>query len=263
MIIGIKEMQSYGKEMLQEVIDVFERNNLVYYACFGTVLGAVRHKDIIPWDHDIDLAIPITEREKVNKVLIEQLDPKYKVWTPQDNGFGLLFTRIGLAGYKHEKLHIDLYYIVGAPEGEKLQRRFTYETAKVSRLLQDKYYVHFSKENSFLGRLKVACLKIRASLFSEKYLRGKFERLLKMYDYESAQYITIPIEVYGTKKIFNKQVFGLGTQQEFGEITIVIPMDYTQYLEQIYGDYMKYPEKNHIDKMLNTMWKIEQNKGAY
>lgn len=53
----------------QEILDVFHdictSYNLRYSLGFGTLLGAVRHGGFIPWDDDIDIAMPRNDYEKL------------------------------------------------------------------------------------------------------------------------------------------------------------------------------------------------------
>lgn len=46
--------------------ELFEKNKIWYIAAYGTLLGAVRHWDIIPWDDDGDV---IVNRKDVSKIL--------------------------------------------------------------------------------------------------------------------------------------------------------------------------------------------------
>ncbi len=57
-------------KILSELKAFFEKNNLKYNADFGTLLGAIRHRGIIPWDDDIDISMP---RKDFN-FLIEHAD---------------------------------------------------------------------------------------------------------------------------------------------------------------------------------------------
>ena len=42
-----------------------EQNGIDYWACGGTLLGAVRHSGFIPWDNDIDVCIMLSDLNKV------------------------------------------------------------------------------------------------------------------------------------------------------------------------------------------------------
>ena len=44
-------------QLMKDVHEVFEANNLEYWLEGGTLLGAVRHGGIIPWDNDLDVCI--------------------------------------------------------------------------------------------------------------------------------------------------------------------------------------------------------------
>ena len=55
-------------ELLKYFIKVCQNHNLTYYLAEGSCLGAVRHKGFIPWDDDIDVAMPRPDYEAFLKV---------------------------------------------------------------------------------------------------------------------------------------------------------------------------------------------------
>lgn len=54
----IEEIKKIEIEALQAVHMFCQEHNLRYYLWGGTLLGAIRHDGFIPWDDDIDIAMP-------------------------------------------------------------------------------------------------------------------------------------------------------------------------------------------------------------
>lgn len=51
----IREMQMAMKNILDVVDEVCVKNDIPYWLCSGTLIGAVRHGGFIPWDDDLDI----------------------------------------------------------------------------------------------------------------------------------------------------------------------------------------------------------------
>lgn len=60
-------------EVLHVVAGVCKNNEIRYFADGGTLLGAVRHKGMIPWDDDIDICVVREEYNRLIQVLPKAL----------------------------------------------------------------------------------------------------------------------------------------------------------------------------------------------
>ena len=52
-------------------------NNLQYFAVGGTLLGAVRHNGFIPWDDDIDVAMPRPDYDRLAELMGSKIFDHY------------------------------------------------------------------------------------------------------------------------------------------------------------------------------------------
>lgn len=62
--------------------EICEKHGLRYYANSGMLLGAVRHNGFIPWDDDLDLAMPREDYEKFMEIAPKELGAPYFLRTP-------------------------------------------------------------------------------------------------------------------------------------------------------------------------------------
>lgn len=54
----LQEIHRLSLSILLDVKKLCDSSGLDYYLTYGSLLGAVRHKGFIPWDDDIDIAVP-------------------------------------------------------------------------------------------------------------------------------------------------------------------------------------------------------------
>ena len=113
----MKKVWAVELDLLSEYQRVCEKYGLKYWACDGTLLGAVRHKGFIPWDDDVDIHMPRDDYEVLCKVAANEFDYPYFFQTSEtDIGFGRTFARIrnsGTTGIQKRELKADIKYNQG------------------------------------------------------------------------------------------------------------------------------------------------------
>lgn len=64
----VKKIWATELSILEEFIKVCDQYGLSYYANGGTLLGAIRHGGFIPWDNDIDVAMPRPDFDRLLQI---------------------------------------------------------------------------------------------------------------------------------------------------------------------------------------------------
>lgn len=126
-------------DIRKTILDMFHRlcqeNNLQYSLGYGTLLGAVRHGGMIPWDDDIDVVMP---REDYDRLEAMYKDPscqdRYQFVNHRNHpeiktkiGYYIDFmTLVEVAGIKKEYngIHIDVYPIDVMPCDRRTQKKY-------------------------------------------------------------------------------------------------------------------------------------------
>lgn len=252
MNLSISEIQQYGTEMLKTVVGILEEHQLPYILFYGSMLGAVRHRGPIPWDYDIDIAIPEASMDAFLRSMKADLPDKYWVDFRAPGMMKLSMPRIGLAGYSSVMLHIDVYRVVGFPKQEWRQRLFN----KYSRLQKS---IRCAKVYQYTGKKlkKARIIRALTCLHSADHYALKYDKACKHYDYDRAEYIGFNAGYHFETLVYTKELFDTKLVP-YADFQVRIPKNSDQVLKRLYGDYMKYPSEESREKALNAVYHVEE-----
>ena len=93
--IGIEELKRIQIGILKHLDAFCNENNLKYFMCGGTLLGAVRHKGFIPWDDDIDIMMKREDYDKLIELYPKNDNSNFKLFSYElDKSFPYPFAKM-------------------------------------------------------------------------------------------------------------------------------------------------------------------------
>ena len=96
------ELRKANLDLLSKFDKFCGEHGIKYFITFGTLLGAVRHGDMIPWDDDIDVTMLRSEYYKLIKISKQKYPEGCELLTPGEDksfcGFTPMFKDNGYVG---------------------------------------------------------------------------------------------------------------------------------------------------------------------
>lgn len=243
----LRQAQICMLNIMVEVDKICRKNNIPYWLDSGTLIGAVRHGGFIPWDDDIDICILEKDYKRLREALIKELPSRYIFCDSKTDAyfFETCYCRVKdtytscdyplFYKQKSQGLWIDIIPLIPAtPKWYKSGVEYIY--GRVSREIHN-----FSTSK---GLPKWQCLLNKTIA----YLLYPIAYILRIIGNIWAKCCNNQELMFNWGSCFNSrrylnEVFPL-SKIEFENHKFYAPCNTHAYLQRIYGDYMKLPEKS-------------------
>ena len=226
-VMSHKEVQAANLNLLCKFKEICDENGLSYFLDAGTLLGAVRHQGFIPWDYDVDVAMPFEDIKRLTEVscssgryefISYENHTKLGVSAFADNNFSLYSPGYGMV----LPLFIDIFHILGC--GNSIQE--VIQSKKIMEEGFNEHYIHshtsaFDKVNRF-----------------PKINRKKFE---PAFDVADSRFLMVASSYAIQRYAFEAEWYQDYTEVTFEGQTFRAPYKYREVLSATYGAYSTLP----------------------
>lgn len=252
-ITNLKTIQDIELSALQFIDTVCRKHGIRYFLAGGTLLGAVRHQGFIPWDNDVDLAMPRKDYEEFIRVVEQEYtDTPYRIARITDDndyfyGYAKLYDSRTIM-YEHSYSNamdwlgtfIDLFPLDGFGDDPKFAKTLFYQARHTIRR------ICISRTMVGAKTLKEKCGRIHHYLrYTLLQGRGRsmaqLSHRLQQYDFDSSAYIASTCGIRGEKEILPQQLFSNTCKKAFEGLMLPAPIGWHEYLTAMYGNYMQLP----------------------
>lgn len=238
------EMQKIELKILKHIIKFCDENNIKYFLYGGTLLGAIREKGFIPWDDDIDIAMPRNDYDKFIKTY--KNDEQYILTSHElTNEYYFPFAKVFdnhtyLDERTTKRIEMGVYVDI-FPIDVFDNCKFKYFFNKLKRGLIHTKILTIKKDNSFfinclitLGRIFFFWIPIKRTLLS-------MEKNVRKIPIEKSKMVGTVTEGYISSLPFPYECIKETIEWPFEDIMAKVPIGYDKLLTTLYGDYMTPP----------------------
>jgi len=238
------EIKAIQLRLLSDFDRFCKTHHIQYFLYYGSLIGAIRHGGMIPWDDDIDVAMTRREYRKFIK-LVRLSENELCVSFPSfQNNTAYVMTKI------HEKMTIIYEDFDGEDRLNRIginidlfvvDNKVNWLRAKLIELLllilnvkivsPKESALKITKYILLLAKLVFRMIPTRLVVFFVD-LVSSGSRTTRM----GCNY-----SIYRHKEDFNKCIFDKFIDVNFEGMSLPIPADYDLILKKIYGNYMQPP----------------------
>lgn len=270
-----EELKKRELEVLKAFHEYCEENHLRYCLYAGTLIGAVRHKGFIPWDDDIDVAMPREDYMRLIESFPKEGVKNYKLLSPytqQDSPitYGKFYdTKTvkcdGEVAKKYWKygVDIDIFPWDYVSENEEEMNQFYSKQYLIFKMFLGVVGKYRKEKSAVKTVTKGVYMTVCKALAALRLLNSQKLALLMnqnaMKHEKSKRICSCMLPIAGKVRAYaDTDDFSERILADFEGEKFYIPCGYDRILTHIYGDYMKLPpaEKQVTHHLSNVFEKM-------
>ena len=242
-------LQTIQLDMLKQFVAICDKLKLRYYLVCGSALGAVKYRGFIPWDDDIDVAMPRPDYQKFLEAAPGQLpehlflqnyhsDPEFPHIYSKLRHSHTTFLEDGVAHlHMHHGIYIDIFPLDGYPR-HKPEQLWLDLRKKVYSWQQ-----YCALQGDFPRKVGLRNWIFRLLGFHKRTAKtlARMEKMFCRYPVQSSSVWCNHGNWQGKLEYAPRSQYGTGILWEFAGMTLPIPEQYDAYLTQKYGAWRKDP----------------------
>lgn len=255
----LHRLQRVELDILKDFMELCDRHDLTYFGIAGTGIGAKRHGGFIPWDDDIDVAMPRKDFEQFLVYAKEELADRYIPLNAEyDSRFPMMTTRLMKKGtvFIEEALKaaecpcgifLDLYVLDNVADN-----RIAYELQSWEAWFWSKLLVLRCLPKPFLFQtgwkaklIWMICGMVHGGMkllrISPAWLRRRCENVCRRYEKQETRRMAFLPDTSPYWNVFDKTRLYPLRKLKFEELQLNFPNNVEELLTNQYGDYMQMP----------------------
>ena len=247
----LKKIWAVELDLLQHLLDVCKKHEINVQVFAGTLLGVVRHKGMIPWDDDIDVAMTRDDFNKLCAVAPDEFKAPYFFQTAlNDRKFFFGFARLRnslttgvITGNESNEynngIYIDVFPLDGLPGFHwisRIQRRIVMILVKCCTT-----YLRKKRKNNSIREVISRFFRPVIRCFPYEWWYGLYVNALSACTKYSDRLCLRTHFLFGEKYSIYKSELSDTIKLPFENTMVPVPREYEAVLSRIYGDYMSFP----------------------
>ena len=257
-VLTSDEYKEEAKKALAALHDICVRNDIRYFAAYGTMLGAVRHKGFIPWDDDIDICMTRDDYEKLCEVMAKETGDYYILSEDTSKYYYFYFSRFcsRTATLKLKEIidfeglgpFVDIFILDKTSENPAERAAHNREVLALNQKI--KYAVPIRYYHSLKPKRRIKMIlnlpkRIDAGLIHgfDRIKKQRRETILRYRNSDSKLYTTSYDPIQEKCLYYQNEIDDL-ILVPFEDLEVYIPAAYDTLLTRRYGDYMQLPPED-------------------